>query len=618
MYNKQLKTQAAMRVTSLLNLIMLLLTLPITSIAQTFQTEKYEYNKDFHVGPGYGVTVECTGTEQYRINEENQRVLHGKRICNGSNIENYFDGRLKIKGSYSSTINYSDGVLDGGVTIRQNYQLIMNGQPYTANNSFSGSFNKGVPDGEWKFEESGNLNPYFEFRNNIHHDIFGNATGMNLSSNGQSIAGKRSRNIIVKFKNGKIVSLMDNESCNRSLNDYGIMESDSGKYNARTEKISDQNNKKIIESIIDDNGQFTLLDLTLQGYYLSSVSKEFDYEFVTYVRLSKILDQIIYYCLPGWDDFYNSYEGHYVDIYNVFKIPEEDFLTSYDEAVEWIGNPSLEKYERNLANLKENGILYGKFSKYVNKDVYVKMVSYLTKKVEELRQQQELNDKVKTYRETLKEQFKYKSGESNAVLSYNNIRESFWDFYLNSSPIQATEDDLSYLERFDKFLKNYQNILEKTDVIIVNYNKIKDDAGKDYSDVFKAYSNVYKMYNFAPIFKSLDEYDEYAAKIESAESEQKMCLQFISLRKEISETKANIDSHKKECKNIVAVHDEYLKNADVSWASDSASIEKLKNIIANQGKFLQAVTSNNASDYEMSVKRMKDKSLDAVLKVFAQ
>lgn len=102
------------------------------------------------------------------------------------------------------------------------------------------------------------------------------------------------------------------------------------------------------------------------------------------------------------------------------------------------------------------------------------------------------------------------------------------------------------------------------------------------------------------------------------EIEQESCLQFIALRKEISENKAKIDSHKKECKNIVSVHDEYLKNADVSWSQDSTSIEKVKNIIAIQEIFLQAVTSNNASDFEMAVKKLKDKSLGVVLRVITQ
>ena len=87
-------------------------------------------------------------------------------------------------------------------------------------------------------------------------------------------------------------------------------------------------------------------------------------------------------------------------------------------------------------------------------------------------------------------------------------------------------------------------------------NKIKIEAGKNYSDVAKAYNKVFNEYDLTPIFKSLGEYDAYVAKLKAVEIEQESCLQFIALRKEISENKAKIDSHKKECKNIVSVHDE--------------------------------------------------------------
>ena len=56
----------------------------------------------------------------------------------------------------------------------------------------------------------------------------------------------------------------------------------------------------------------------------------------------------------------------------------------------------------------------------------------------------------------------------------------------------------------------------------------------------------------------------------------------------------------------------------MSWSQDSTSIEKVKNIIAIQEKFLQAVTNSNASDFEMAVKKLKDKSLGVVLRVITQ
>ena len=104
------------------------------------------------------------------------------------------------------------------IAIKEQYQVIYGGRTYSSNLSFSGNFNNGVPDGEWKFVESGNLNPEFEFRDNFNKDVFGNVYGMNLSSNGVPIEANRSRSVTVRFKKGRITYALNKRANTIELN----------------------------------------------------------------------------------------------------------------------------------------------------------------------------------------------------------------------------------------------------------------------------------------------------------------------------------------------------------------------------------------------------------------
>ena len=558
--------------------------------------------------------------------------------------------------------------------------MIYGGRTYSSNLSFSGNFNNGVPDGEWKFVESGNLNPEFEFRDNFNKDVFGNVYGMNLSSNGVPIEANRSRSVTVRFKKGRITYALNKRANTIELN---VSVDDSIRV------YGSEKEKEIIQSILASNGIFDTLDLIDKGYLFRKEYESIidDSDLRGYINRVDLYD---YYYPRNGETFdswlWRLYENKIISCY-LEKIDP----VSYEEAIKYVEETKKKiynyRYDDQLIMLnKEYAISTYEGEKYVNKEVKDSLVSYLAEKIaereriaeerrkeqeriaEEMRKEQEriaeekrkeqervevarntcdsINNLIKEIRNhctiSKKEYLSYKYGtnpvvalkfqelESGEIVkimnkdsypSFLSIEKDYVWWTTRHYSNTYTEGDVSYLKRICDIMKYFkQNIMEETEVkeIKETCNKIKIEAGKNYSDVAKAYNKVFNEYDLTPIFKSLGEYDAYIEKLKAVEIEQESCLQFIALRKEISENKAKIDSHKKECKNIVSVHDEYLKNADVSWSQDSTSIEKVKNIIAIQEKFLQVVTSNNALDYEMSVKRMKDKSLGAVLKVFAQ
>ncbi len=53
----------------------------------------------------------------------------------------------------------------------------------------------------------------------------------------------------------------------------------------------------------------------------------------------------------------------------------------------------------------------------------------------------------------------------------------------------------------------------------------------------------------------------------------------------------------------------------MSWSSDEKAAQKLQTIISNQEIFKKTVTAGNAIELDTQVKKMKNKSIDAVIEV---
>ncbi len=81
---------------------------------------------------------------------------------------------------------------------------------------------------------------------------------------------------------------------------------------------------------------------------------------------------------------------------------------------------------------------------------------------------------------------------------------------------------------------------------------------------------------------------------------------------ELKDNESKILAKSKECKNIVSVYSKYMKTAETT------TTEKLKAIIANQTKILKAINSSNAIELDNKVKKLKDKSIESVIKEIQQ
>lgn len=182
----------------------------------------------------------------------------------------------------------------------------------------------------------------------------------------------------------------------------------------------------------------------------------------------------------------------------------------------------------------------------------------------------------------------------------------------------------STLDEFDAYVEVLSNIKKEQEACIrfINCrkqitqgsNKIAEFSDKDCFDVLKAYKKFEKNYNLSFVKDTISDFQ----RIDNFLSVQDNCLQFITLRKEIARMNEKIDSHKKECKNIIKAYASYFNSVDLSWTSEPKSMENVEKVISIQKQILRAVTSNNASELESVVKNMKDRNIDSVLKAINQ
>ena len=136
-----------------------------------------------------------------------------------------------------------------------------------------------------------------------------------------------------------------------------------------------------------------------------------------------------------------------------------------------------------------------------------------------------------------------------------------------------------------------------------------DKCGKDYADVVKAYSSYSKGYNVAI---SSDTNESYK-RLNELMAVQDNCANFIDLRKVITENNDKLLNNK-SAKNIVKVYSTFMKSADLAWTSDSNCCDKLQKVIDIQKQFLTAVSSSNVAELDEKIKKLKDKSVENVLK----
>lgn len=157
------------------------------------------------------------------------------------------------------------------------------------------------------------------------------------------------------------------------------------------------------------------------------------------------------------------------------------------------------------------------------------------------------------------------------------------------------------------YILSLRKRIDNTDLVIAQ------QAGNDFSDINKSYLSYRKKYDV----KMSQDLSETLNRLNALLATQDSCLFFIDLRKSIANNNIQITGNK-NASNIVKVYNAYFKKVEIGWTSDSDANEKLRKIIHVQNIFKNALSKPNVAELNTAVKKLKDKSLENVLKVLEQ
>ena len=179
---------------------------------------------------------------------------------------------------------------------------------------------------------------------------------------------------------------------------------------------------------------------------------------------------------------------------------------------------------------------------------------------------------------------------------------------------QSLSGSISDITKKMRALVNFQNttlrFMKVRKQISKRNEQITMNAGEFAKDVDKAYQAYAKNYDVSITADTVESFK----RLQQLSTIQDSCLAFIAHRKLIADNEAQIIEKGKSCKNITKAYSAYMKSADLAWNPDLNCCNKLRNVINIQKQFLTAVSTSKAAELDEKIKKLKDKSVENVLK----
>ena len=196
--------------------------------------------------------------------------------------------------------------------------------------------------------------------------------------------------------------------------------------------------------------------------------------------------------------------------------------------------------------------------------------------------------------------------DCNDVISWYKKNEKNFD--------QSLSGSISDITKKMRALVNFQNttlrFMEQRKYISKQNELITMNAGEFAKDVDKAYQAYAKNYDVSITADTVESFK----RLQQISTIQDSCLVFIAHRKLIADNEAQIIEKGKSCKNITKAYSAYMKSADLALTPDLNCCNKLRNVINIQKQFLTAMNSSKAAELDEKIKKLKDKSVENVLK----
>ena len=186
--------------------------------------------------------------------------------------------------------------------------------------------------------------------------------------------------------------------------------------------------------------------------------------------------------------------------------------------------------------------------------------------------------------------------------------------YKESENIQYYADkayESKFAELFDaqngylKWSELYSQAIDKD-------NSIKEQI-ITYKDLSKTLSALY-IINNKPIISNKQDAEKVCNQLDSLIDIQEKCIIFIAERKKIDVNTNRIIDKCANYKDILKAYQSYLKTLNLTWTTD-ASIQTLLDVQQVQKNFIQAMNSDNVTEINTQIKKNKDKSIEAVIRI---
>ena len=239
--------------------------------------------------------------------------------------------------------------------------------------------------------------------------------------------------------------------------------------------------------------------------------------------------------------------------------------------------------------------------------------------VEEINNVNEIKKKADSYIQMLKELMtltKYRKAISDlndvimvASEPFSDIAKSYTDFRA-ANDLKVTHDFQKSTESFVSYY-NMQHFYQRFIELRKSFaqKNVQINQNKQHEDVLNLYNDFVRDYDLSISQDTTESRNRLLSIIKTQDA----CLMFISLRDEIVNNN-NLLPNNKTAKNIVKVYDTFMKSADLTWTPDLNCCDKLRKVIDIQNQLLTAIKAPNADELDKRVKKLKDNSLENVLK----
>lgn len=613
--------------------------------------------KTYSGAEGYGdIAGSVFGTEKYTyiVDDSGDKIINGTYSFVGQ--KKMKDSRTEFVANYKLSTQIKNGFLNGTYSQAATYtgktwSWSKGWEPFNASSSFTGIFKDGKPNGIFSYVykdgtdfrgsatlKDGKFTGSYKYIGKGEHGAFITLAGQLTNDgklNGQwkhKDAGRFDNTLV--FQNNILISLSG-----ENYDTPPFLQTLAKKYAAGSITEAELNAQNVYietDSLpLDDIISYMFLDDEYGLYHNPGRYSFTDYGAVKYVRLTKLnsfttegFKVWINYIKENGENGYNTYEGGRCQ-----TIPSIDNNKPYGLYSVGCSDLFAQQYT-NLHNITTIYLSAAQMEEYREaiEQFYISQAqplsTYLTSEVNQYTGN--AYDVWKADHSSFEFQFfdldtkSRKTLQSGFEKAINNLTQKVIEYIKDSTYLLMStgyydkmvipngmlqvDSILSVInhanEEYENYLTNIKTIEENNAQIIEQCHSQKV-IENDYKTLCNSFDISWMGLNTnKKLSRILDQQEQYKNTIQL----------FDENIKRIKANTQHIQTTGKAYKHISKAYQTYIANVDLSWDGLDTNT-KLDTIMKIQDIFIKALSANNAADLNKSVKKSKDKSIDAILNI---